>query len=274
MNNMEAGERLKKIRQEKGLSLEEVQKKTKIQMNILRAIEGESLTNLNPIYLKGFLKIYCNYLGVDPKEFISDYKENTTRPLSIPEVGENEVIRRPSFLNSVFDKLMSFRPDKKLIKIAFIIIAVLAAFFVLSKIVKFIASRPKSQAPVVISRKEEKPKEQSKEQAKQKVQASAVKPAAVEAKVPKAATGGISLVISAKESCLLMVKADGKVVMHRVLEKGRSDSWKAKEKIELDLGNAGAVDLIVNGSRFTKLGRKGQQIKGIVITEKDGLKIP
>ena len=69
------GEKLKKIRQTKGLSLEEVHKKTKIHINILKAIEGESLTNLSPIYLKGFLKIYCNFLGLDPKECSLEQKE-------------------------------------------------------------------------------------------------------------------------------------------------------------------------------------------------------
>jgi len=82
------------------------------------------------------------------------------------------------------------------------------------------------------------------------------------------------LVISAKEDCLILVKVDGRVVLYRVLKKGRSDSWKAKDRIDLDLGNAAAVELIVNGQRFTNLGRRGQQIKGIVITEKVGLKIP
>ena len=47
MNIETAGARLKKIRQERGLSLEEIQKKTKIHPNVLRAIEGDSLTDLS-----------------------------------------------------------------------------------------------------------------------------------------------------------------------------------------------------------------------------------
>jgi len=41
------GQRLKKLRLEKGLSLEEVQKKTKVHFNILKAIEGDSISNLS-----------------------------------------------------------------------------------------------------------------------------------------------------------------------------------------------------------------------------------
>ncbi|MCX5703471.1 MAG: helix-turn-helix domain-containing protein, partial [Candidatus Omnitrophica bacterium] len=69
------GAGLKKIRLERGISLEEVQKKTKIHLNILKAIEGDSLTDLSPVYLKGFLKIYCKFLGLDPKDKILDYGE-------------------------------------------------------------------------------------------------------------------------------------------------------------------------------------------------------
>ena len=50
------GAKLKKIRLEKGLTLEEAHKQTKIHLNILKAIEDESLVNFNPVYIKGFLK--------------------------------------------------------------------------------------------------------------------------------------------------------------------------------------------------------------------------
>ena len=66
-----SGAELKKIRLEKGIRLEEIHKKTKIHINILKAIEGDSLTDLNPVYLRGFIKIYCNFLGLDPKDYYS-----------------------------------------------------------------------------------------------------------------------------------------------------------------------------------------------------------
>ena len=72
------GVRLKKVRLERGISLEEAHKKTKIHLDILKALEEDSVVNLNPIYVKGFLKIYCNFLKVDPREYITDYKETAT----------------------------------------------------------------------------------------------------------------------------------------------------------------------------------------------------
>lgn len=269
------GEKLKKARQEKGLSLEDAHKKTKIHVNILKSLEGEGLTNLSPIYLKGFLKIYCNFLGVDPKECIPDYKESA--PVS-PKVvirepfEKNESLKAPSFLENASLKLNTLRPDKKIGKIILIILAVIVAGAILFKLVKFIASRPKVSPAVAVRLKEERI--QGKPKAKTQNPPAVIKSKVVETKLPREAKGGISLVIAAKENCLIFLKVDGRVVLHRVLEKGRSDSWKAKEKIELSLGNAAAVELIVNGQRFADLGRRGQQLKNITITEKDGLRIP
>ena len=270
MNLESVAERLKKIRQEKGLSLEEAQKKTKIHLSILKAIEGDGLTNLSPIYLKGFIKIYCKFLGVDPKEYIPDYKEAVSAPLSAEEsLPEDKPLRPPSFLENATLRLGSFRPDKKLKKIIIAVLIIVVSGFLLFKLVGFISSKAGNTHP---SQAQMQQRLQVRPQVK--AQANVFKAQASGERIPMESGGGISLVISAKENCLVFVKADGRVLLHRVLEKGRSDSWKAKERIELSLSNAAAVELIVNGQRFSNLGRRGQQLKGIVITEKEGLKIP
>ena len=43
---------------------------------------------------------------------------------------------------------------------------------------------------------------------------------------------------------MVTLKVDGKIFFQGVLIRGRSESWKAKEKMELSLSNAGAVELI------------------------------
>ena len=256
------GAKLKELRQSKGLSLEDAHKKTKIHLNILKAIEGDSLTNLSPIYLKGFLKIYCKFLGLDPKECAPDTKEQRA-----PKPQES--VKPSSFLGDAGLKLNAWQPNKKLKKIIILALIIIVAGIVLFKLGKFISSRPKV-SPAVAHLRQEKPVVSS----KPKVKNPGLKTQVSGAKIPKETSGGINLVIAAKENCLVFVKVDGHVVLHRVLERGRSDSWKAKEKIELSLGNAAAVELIVNGERFTNLGKRGQQLKNITITEKDGLRIP
>ena len=265
MNIELIAERLKKIRQEKGLTLEDLHKKTKVHLNILKAIEGETLTNLSPIYLKGFIKIYCKALGIEPKDYLPDYKESS------PSVILDAHKTKDSFLKNVGLKMSFLKPNKKIRKMIIIVLISLVCLFILSKVIGCISSLASrrsvaSSAPVVANY----PPRTSQQRKQEVVQAQA----ASGSNIPKEVSGGIRLVVSAKERCLVYVKSDGKVVFHRVLEKGRSNTWKAKDRIDLALGNASAVEIVVNGQRFKDLGRKGQPLKNIVITEKDGLSIP
>lgn len=269
-----AGERLKKIRLEKGLSLEEAQKKTRVHLNILKAIEGDTVTNLNPVYLKGFLKIYCKFLGVDAKNYAIDYKKARCEPANIPlGKGEGKLEKKSGVLRETALKLGAFRPPKK-IKITAVIILGIAFFSIgLFNLGKFTSARlsrnnlVKERLGAMSTIMESK---------KQKAKAKAVSPApkqqAVQSPAQKAQTTEITLVMSAKEKCYAVVKVDGRVVFQRTLERGRSENWRAKEKIELSVGNAGAVELIVNGTRFPNIGKRNEPRKNIVIT-KEGLNI-
>jgi cytoskeletal protein RodZ len=270
-----AGERLKKIRLEKGISLEEVRKRTKVNLRILEALEGDSLTDLSPVYLKGFLKIYCNFLGVDPRDYIADYKEAQS---VIKDIDTAEyVLRRPekpaSFFKTASIKLSSFRPTKKFRALFIFIAIIIAISFGLFNLGRVISSRrrvrltPEKGVAVVTSRKED-----TKKQKPKAVAPGIAKPQAAKAEPKKETAAGIRLIIRARENCWVYLKADGRVLFQRVLEKGRFETWQAKEKIELSLGNAGAVELEVNGQLFLNLGRRGQARKNIVIT-KEGLNI-
>ncbi|MEK6728200.1 MAG: RodZ domain-containing protein [Candidatus Omnitrophota bacterium] len=269
-----AGERLKKIRLEKGLSLEEAQKKTKVHLNILKAIEGDTITNLNPIYLKGFLKIYCKFLGVDPKDCVADYKEARCEAANIPLGKEDAKFEKKSgVLRETAIKLGTFKPSKK-IKTATVIILGIVIFsiglFNLGKFISLKSSRNNlmkerlAAMSAAVERKKEKPK------------AKTVSPSpnqqAVQHLTQKAQPTEITLVMSAKEKCYAVVKVDGRVAFQRTLERGRSENWRAKEKIELSVGNAGAVELIVNGTRFPNIGKRNEPRKNILIT-KEGLNI-
>ena len=275
MNIETAGARLKKVRQERGFSLEEVQKKTKIHINVLRAIEGDSISNLSPIYLKGFIKIYCNYLGLDPKEYLGETSQ-ANKPVLNAAVGRDigeRIEKKPALAKEFGVKLSAMRPSAGLKKIiVFTVIAVIFIFLAV-KLVKAISIWQKSKltkarvfipVPKARANRELLPKEV--------INKSSVKSIPKQAKVQKELSQGFMLGVFAREKSWVSAKVDGKVVFHGVLGRGRSETWQAKEKIELSLGDAGAIELQVNDQRFTKLGRRGQSLKNIVIN-KEGLKI-
>lgn len=272
------GEELKKIRLAKGLSLEDVHKKTKIHLNILRAIEGDAITNLSPVYLKGFLKIYCGLLGANPDDFISEqkYSEQPQAPLAKPPSGDNfkKKDSRSAFLfKEARSKISSFSSNRKIKQLILFILGSIFAVFIVSNMVKCISSRvSKGKTGVHLAKTEIKASEDPKRQ----LMAVAVhnnKAKARKLQSVKTQTSNIRLTIRAIENCWVYLKVDGKVMFQRVLEKGRSESWEGTKRLELSLGNAGGVELEVNGQLFSKIGRRGQVIKGIVITQ-NGLDVP
>ena len=69
------GDRLKKVREEKGYSIEQVSRETNIARKYLRALEDEDYSVFpGETYLLGFLRNYSEYLGLDSDEVITSYK--------------------------------------------------------------------------------------------------------------------------------------------------------------------------------------------------------
>ncbi|MFA5089828.1 MAG: RodZ domain-containing protein [Candidatus Omnitrophota bacterium] len=257
------GARLKKIRLEKGLSLEEAHNKTKIRLNILNAIEEDSLINLNPVYVRGFLKIYCKFLGQDPKDFISGYKEHTEvnygiSSLKKPGVPSSTPAKKFIFYCSRFEIKTLLIPG--LIIISAIIIFIIGKT-IFSRVSSLSQGKNKAQAASYVAAVNKK---QEGRRMKPKVLAGKV------TEIPAAKF--IRLDMRAREDCLVEVKVDGRLLFRGVLRKGRSESWQAKERIVLFLGNAGVADLEINGKRIPQLGKKGQPRRNIVIT-KSGLEM-
>ena len=70
------GKLLKASRESRNLSLKEVSKSTKIREHLLKAIEEDRYEILKyPAYLKGFLKTYAKYLGLNPDDIVRGYQK-------------------------------------------------------------------------------------------------------------------------------------------------------------------------------------------------------
>jgi len=69
-----SGSDLKKIRDELGVSLEEIAEVVKVRMAYLRAIEEDRFEKTpSRIFLKGFLRAYAQYIGLDADTVASRY---------------------------------------------------------------------------------------------------------------------------------------------------------------------------------------------------------
>lgn len=72
----ELGQFLKERREEKGITLKDIEQKTKIRQRYLSAIEDGDFDIIpGNVYLRGFLRKYSSCVGMDPEETIRRYEQ-------------------------------------------------------------------------------------------------------------------------------------------------------------------------------------------------------
>lgn len=79
------GQQLKASREAKGISQSEAGSATKILTKVIRAMEANDFSVMPaPTYAKGFIRLYAEYLGLDPEPMVEEYMAEyapSTRPL-------------------------------------------------------------------------------------------------------------------------------------------------------------------------------------------------
>ena len=90
---MAVGNTLRDRRKQRGLTVSEAAAGTRLKMQVVEALENEQYNRIPaPIYVKGFLKLYAEYLGLDPQPLIDEYEagsvENKPAVLENPAANE------------------------------------------------------------------------------------------------------------------------------------------------------------------------------------------
>ena len=70
---MAIGQKLEDARNRKGISIREASESTKIRGDFLSSFEaGNFDINLPEVYLRGFIRVYARFLGIDPESAVAD----------------------------------------------------------------------------------------------------------------------------------------------------------------------------------------------------------
>ena len=83
---IEFGKTLRTAREAKGLTTAQVAESTHMMIQIVEGLENEDFSRIvAPIYGRGFVKLYCEAVGLDPKDLIAEFMEiyNGNRPATI-----------------------------------------------------------------------------------------------------------------------------------------------------------------------------------------------
>ncbi|MCY3647122.1 MAG: helix-turn-helix domain-containing protein [Chloroflexi bacterium] len=81
MSGLGIGERLIEAREQRGLSLEDAERDTRISRRYLQALEDERFDIIPaPVYARGFLRSYSQYLGVETAPLLARFPQDTPTP--------------------------------------------------------------------------------------------------------------------------------------------------------------------------------------------------
>ena len=91
---MSFGQTLRAAREAKGLTTSELAARTHLLIQIVEGLENEDFRRIPaPIYGRGFVKLYCETVGLDPKplqaEFMSLYGKSKDAPPKVPQPSQS-----------------------------------------------------------------------------------------------------------------------------------------------------------------------------------------
>ena len=83
----EIGDQLRETRMRQRIDITEVEAATKIRAKYLRALENEEWDLLpGPTFVKTFLRSYADYLGLDSRQLVEEYKQRFERPSTMDDL--------------------------------------------------------------------------------------------------------------------------------------------------------------------------------------------
>src|SRR5260370_22639515 len=91
------GERLRREREMRGITLDEIWESTKISRRHLESLEREDFDSLpGGIFNKGFVRSYARFLGLDEDQAVADYSAANNEQPSPPDQFPLEVHQKPN----------------------------------------------------------------------------------------------------------------------------------------------------------------------------------
>ncbi len=257
------GDKLREARERKNLTIKDIENGTSIRSLYIEALENGKYGQLpGEVYVKGFIRNYANFVGLDASAMVKEYlEENHPEQLVTEEQGpgenaqgaesapaQNTAVHTTSYSPELEQDSYSDlrqrmdashrRQNVLLAGGVFVVVLIAAGYFLMSTPDE--PQRKTQQAPV---------------------QTQTTRPAEAQAKPETPKRQDVEVVAKYTARCWTEVKADGKVLFEGTVESGKTMKWNAKDQIVITAGNAGAVTYTVNGKDVGAPGEKGQVVE-------------
>jgi cytoskeleton protein RodZ len=236
------GERFRAAREARGLSLSDVAEQIRIRSVYLAAIEDDNWNAIGaPVYVRGFLRTYARFLGLDPEEVVADFNAEPHAPPP-QQPAESSALRseRARTRGGASSFVIWIAAGVAVLLIAFVVYQALT--------LPGRGPSPVAEASVEAS-------------AVPSATASALpSPLATPRGLPAAADGPKSFALVLSAPSWLRVTIDGDVSIEGTFPAGTSKTFHGKNAL-LRVGNAGGVEVYVDGRDVGKLGKSGDVVE-------------
>jgi cytoskeleton protein RodZ len=278
------GQMLRKQREERGLTPEQAAYQSKVPLRLLQALEADDYRILpDPAYLIGLLHEYTLLLKLDPKALETEFRSAIRRPPSASLVSVASPPPPPI-------------PWKHVLwTAAAILIVTPLVFIALSLASKRAADRPAPPQVAERPSEERAPVEEAGPAPAEQIPAArtgsvqsgtAARPGEVPAprqtgtgspelaqKAPPPSPSAktermprrLSLTARATETTWMAVRGDDGQERRVLLQKGQIAHFASDTRFVVTVGNAGGVELRLNGKPMPSLGKSGQVVRDLVL---------
>jgi len=238
---------LKRERELRNLSLEDLARMTKVKRHFLLAIEENRYDALpSPIYVKGFLSAYAKSVGTEPEKVLIRYEQTMKG-----EFKEEPLIRIPLRREKDFIRQVFFKRRQ-----SWIVFGVVAVGLFISFYFHPFLSGPSWER---VSNKQDSPK--------------TLDPLFIKETemIPLPAKGeSILIELKAIEKTWVQIHTDGHFKEEVLFQPGEGKSYQGTHKIEMWIGNAGGLEIIFDRERLEGFGRSGEVVR--LVFTRDGVK--
>jgi cytoskeleton protein RodZ len=267
------GERLRREREMRGISLNEIAESTKISRRHLESLENEDFDSLpGGVFNRGFVRAYARFVGINEEQAVADYNAVRTEPEPVPDQFPLEVHVKPD------RELNPKRSPLPLILAVAALVGFIVVVWARSRSHQPEPAKAAAPAPAPSSASTTPAGDSSPKQVSapspvatpvQAVPPPSVSPAAFKKAAVKAVPTSTPIptptpdrtfvvVVRAKEDAWVSLVADGKTSWEGILKANKQRLARAGRQVVLTTGNAGGIVVIHNGKVLRSLGSESE----------------
>ena len=242
------GGRLRHTREQRGLSLRDVARRTKLSLAVLQALERNDFESLPAgIYRKAYLRTLAREVGLDPDLMAADFGKPFEPAIKPATAAERQTVVEEKWARQL-------EPPRRSIGTLAALAALAAAWFAIRPSqVKPIDPAQEAAGGLIAARA---PLEHSRS-----IPIGSTRVTAEPLATPQQAEVPLRIEMAATGWCWVAAEADGERVMYRLMEPGERIVLEGQRMISLRLGDAGSMTLSINDGEGRSIGRDGEVVE-------------